>query len=45
MGVARPAVKSGAHAGLERGAAGVGDKRRPSFEDIDELVLLRMSMT
>src|SRR5271166_3367308 len=44
MRVAASPLEAGAHAGTERCAAGVGDKGRPSVEDIDELVLLCMSM-
>ena len=39
MRVAGSRLEACAHAGFQRRAAGVGDEGRPSFEDIDELVL------
>src|SRR6185503_1604174 len=40
--VAAAALEAGAHAGLELGLARIGDERRPAFQDVDELVLLRV---
>ena len=42
MGVAGSRLEAGAHAGLKRRPAGVGDQGRAPFKDIDELVLLRV---
>src|SRR3984957_12782225 len=44
MAVAASRLEPGAHAALKRRPAGLGDEGRAPFEDIDELVLLRVRM-
>ena len=44
MPMARPCFEPGAHAGLERQVASVGDQGRLACEHVDELVLTRMGM-
>src|SRR5262245_27573658 len=43
--VACARLEARTHARRELGLAGIGDERRPSFEDIDQLVLLRVRMS
>jgi hypothetical protein len=44
MGVAASCLETGAHAGLKRRPADVGEQGRAPFEDLNELVLLRVRM-
>src|SRR6266566_2331204 len=43
--IAAAGLEAGAHAGLQRRLARIGDQRGGAFENVDELVLARMRVT